>query len=129
MDLLVLNSTNNHSCGRCAFERGRAERKTREHGCDMRLFDRGLDGESESGLPGDGIGGKRMSSLFSRVSPTTNPGSYSVTASGAKPTPGGTAGSAFSGLLPQAGMRLGPRSRKCTLCTWESAPLPWLRRV
>jgi len=129
MDLLVLNPTNKPSCGRYAFERDRAEQNTREHGCDMRLFAGGLDGESESGLPVDSIGVERMSSLFSCVSPTTNPGSYSVTASGAKPTPGGTAGSAFSGLLPQAEMHLGPRSRKCTLGTWESAPLAWLRRV
>ena len=129
MDLLGLNATNRPSYGRCAVERNRAEQKTREYGSDMRLFAGCLDGESEPGLPVDSIGGKQMSSLFSRVSPTTNPGSYSVTASGAKPTPGGTAGSAFSGLLPQAGMRLGPRSRKCTLGTWESAPLAWLRRV
>lgn len=129
MDLLGLNPTNTRSGERYAFERGRAEQKTHEYGCDMRLFAGDPGGESESGLPVDSISGKRMSSLFGCVSPTTNPGSYSVTASGAKPTPGGTAGSAFSGLLPQAGMRLGPRSRKCTLGTWESAPLAWLRRM
>ena len=89
MDLLDLSATNKPSCRRCAFERDRAEQKTREYGCDMRLFAGGLDGESESGLPVGSIGGNRMSSLFCRVSPTTNPGSYSVTASGAKPTPSG----------------------------------------
>ena len=42
----------------------------------------------------------------------------SVTRLGADPAPCGTAGSAFSGLLPQPDA-LGPRSRKCTLGTWE----------
>jgi hypothetical protein len=73
MDLLDLSAMNQPSCRRCAFERDRAEQKTCECGCDMRLFAGGLDGESESGLPVDTVGGKRMSSLFSRVSPTTNP--------------------------------------------------------
>ena|ERR1700679_384772 len=98
MDLLGPSAANKPSCRRCAFERGRAERKTRECGCDMRLFAGGLDGESESGSPVDCIGGKQMSSLFCRVSPTTNPGSYSVTASGAKPTPSGTALFCFYGF-------------------------------
>ncbi len=129
MDILGLNVTNKPSSRRCAFERSRAEQKTRESGCDMRLFAGGLDGESESGLQAYVIGGKRMSSLFSRVSPTTNPASVLGHCFGGKPTPGGTAGSAFSGLLPQAGMRFGPRSRKCTLGTWESAPLARLRQV
>jgi len=129
MDLLGLSATNKPPCGRCAFERDRAEERTREYGCDMRLLAGCLDGESESGLPVDSIGGKRMSSLFIRVSPTTNPAFLLGHCFGGKPTPGGTAGSAFSGLLPQAGIRLGPRSRKCTLGTWESAPLAWLRRV
>jgi hypothetical protein len=129
MDLLGLSVTNKPSSGRCAFERDRVEQKTRECGCDMRLFGEGLDGESESGLPVDCIGGKRMSSLLSRVSPTTNPASLLGHCFGGKPTPCGTAGSDFSGLLPQAGIRLGPRSRKCTLGTWESAPLARLRRV
>ena len=93
MDLLGLSATNKPSCRRCVFERDHAEQKTREFVCDMRLFAGGLDGESESGLPVDCIGGKRMSSLFSRVSPTTNPGSYSVTASGANRRP--AAGSLF----------------------------------
>lgn len=57
MDLLGLSATNNYSCGRCAFEHGCAEQKTHEYGCDMRLFAGGLDGESESGLPVDSIGG------------------------------------------------------------------------
>ena len=129
MDLLGLNATNKPLCRECAFERDRAEQKRRESGCDMQLFCKGLDGESESGLPVDCIGGKRMSSLLSRVSPTTNPASLLGHCFGGKPTPCGTAGSAFSGLLPQAGIRLGPRSRKCTLGTWESAPLARLRRV
>jgi hypothetical protein len=129
MDLLGLNATNRPSCRRCAFERDRGEQKTRESGCDMRLFCKGLDGESESGLPVDCIGGKRMSSFLSRVSPTTNPAFLLGHCFGGKPPPCGTAGSAFSGLLPQAGIRLGPRSRKCTLGTWESAPLARLRRV
>ena len=129
MDLLGLSVTNKPTCRRCAFEGGSAEQKTREPGCDMRLFCEGLDGESESGVPVDCIGGKRMSSLFSRVSSTTNPAFLLGHCFGGKPTPGGTAGSAFSGLLPQAGIRLGPRSRKCTLGTWESAPLARLRRV
>ena len=73
MDLLGLSATNKPSSGRCAFEHNRAEQKTREYGCDMRLFAGGLDGESESGLPVNSIGGKRMSSMFIRVSPTTNP--------------------------------------------------------
>jgi hypothetical protein len=73
MNLLGLSATNKPSYRRCAFERDRAEQKTREYGCDMRLFGGGLDGESESGLPVGSIGGKRMSSLFSRVSPITNP--------------------------------------------------------
>ena len=73
MDLLGLSATNKPSCGRCAFERDRAEQRTREYGCDMRLFAGCLDGESESGLPVGSIGGNQMSSLFSRVSPTTNP--------------------------------------------------------
>jgi hypothetical protein len=51
------------------------------------------------------------------------PCSPSVTRFGAYPAPGGTAGSAFSGLLPQPGA-LGPRSRKCTLGTWERGTLP-----
>ena len=51
MDLLGLSATNKPSCERCAFERGRADQKTREYGCDMRLFAGGLDGKSESGLP------------------------------------------------------------------------------
>jgi hypothetical protein len=129
MNLLGLSATNKPSSRRCAFERDRAEQKTREYGCDMRLFSGGLDGKSESGLPVHSIGGKRVSSLFSRVSPTTNPGSVLGHCFGGKPTPCGTAGSAFSGLLPQAGMRFGPRSRKCTLGTWESAPLARLRQV
>ena len=89
MDLLGVNATNKPSCGRCAFERERTEQKTRECGCDMRLFARGLDGESEPGLPVNCIGGKRMSSLFSRVSPTTNPASVLGHCFGGKPTPGG----------------------------------------
>jgi hypothetical protein len=129
MDLLGLNATNKPSRRRCVFERGRAEQKTRESGCDMPLFAGCLDGECESGSPVDSIGGKRMSSLFSPVSPTTNPAFLLGHCFGGKPTPCGTAGSAFSGLLPQAGIRLGPRSRKCTLGTWESAPLARLRRV
>jgi hypothetical protein len=68
MDLLGLSATNKPSCGRYGFERDRVEQKTREYGCDMRLFGGGLDGESESGLPVDCIGEKRMSSLLSRVS-------------------------------------------------------------
>ena len=59
MDILGLNATNQPSCRRRAFERDRAEQKTREYGCDMRLFAGGLDGESESGLPVNNIGGKR----------------------------------------------------------------------
>ena len=129
MDLLGLNATNKPSRRRCAFEPDRTEQKTREYGCDMRLLAGGLGGESGSGLPVDSIGGKRMSSLFIRVSPTTNPAFLLGHCFGGKPTPGGTAGSAFSGLLPQAGIRLGPRSRKCTLGTWESAPLARLRQV
>ena len=129
MDLLGLSATNRPSCRGCAFEHDCGEQKTRESGCDMRLFCKGLNRESESGLPVDSIGGKRMSSLFSRVSPSTNPASVLGHCFGDKPTPCGTAGSAFSGLLPQAGMRLGPRSRKCTLGTWESAPLARLRQV
>jgi hypothetical protein len=93
MDHLGLSATNKPSCGRCAFERDRAEHQTREYGCDMRLFGGGLDGESESGLPVGSIGGNRMSSMFNCVSPTTNPGSYSVTASGANRRP--AAGSLF----------------------------------
>jgi hypothetical protein len=46
------------------------------------------------------------------------PCSPAVTRFGAYPAPGGTAGSAFSGLLPQPGA-LGPHSKKCTLGTWE----------
>ena len=89
MDLLGLSVTNKPSSGRCAFERDRVEQKTRECGCDMRLFAGCLDGESESGLPVDSIGGKRMSSLLSRVSPTTNPASLLGHCFGGKPTPGG----------------------------------------
>jgi hypothetical protein len=89
MDLLGLNATNRPSCRRCAFERDRAEQKTRESGCDMRLFCEGLDGKSESGLPVNCIGGKRMSSMFNRVSPTTNPVSLLGHCFGGKPTPGG----------------------------------------
>ena len=89
MDLLGLNPTNKPSSGRPAFERDRGEQKTREYGCDMRLSAGGLDGESESGLPVDCIGGKRMSSLFSRVSPTTNPASVLGHCFGGKPTPCG----------------------------------------
>ena len=129
MSLLGLSVTNKPSSGGRAFERGRAEQKTCEYGCDMRLFAGGLDGESESGLPVYVVGGKRMSSLFNHASPTTNPASVLGHCFGGKPTPCGTAGSAFSGLLPQAGMRFGPRSRKCTLGTWESAPLARLRQV
>jgi hypothetical protein len=73
MDLLGLNATNKPSRRRCAFERDRTKQKTCEYGCDMRLLAGGLGEESGSGLPMDSIGGKRMSSLFSRVSPTTNP--------------------------------------------------------
>ena len=89
MDLLGLSATNKPSCGRCAFERDRAEERTREYGCDMRLLAGCLDGESESGLPVDSIGGKRMSSLFIRVSPTTNPAFLLGHCFGGKPTPGG----------------------------------------
>ena len=129
MDLLVLNASNDRSCGRCALERGCAEQKTRKSGCDMRLSAGGLDGESESGLPVNRIGGER-NELF--VQPCVSNHESRLLLGhcfGGKPTPCGTAGSAFSGLLPQAGIRLGPHSRKCTLGTWESAPLAWLRRV
>ena len=98
MDLLDLSATNKPSCRRCAFERGRAEQKTREYGCDMRLFAGCLDGESESGLPVDSIGGKRMSSMFNRVSPTTNPASLLGHCFGGKPTPCGTALFCFYGF-------------------------------
>jgi hypothetical protein len=89
MDLLGLNATNKPSCRRCAFECDRTEQNTRECGCDMRLFAVGLDGEGESGLPAYVIGGKRMSSFFNRVSPTTNPASVLGHCFGGKPTPGG----------------------------------------
>jgi|HubBroStandDraft_5_1064220.scaffolds.fasta_scaffold1059838_1 hypothetical protein len=89
MDLLGLNATNKPSCGRGAFERDRAEQKTREYGREMRLIAGGLDGESESGFPVNCIGGKRMSSLFRRVSPTTNPAAVLGHCFGGKPTPGG----------------------------------------
>jgi hypothetical protein len=93
MDLLGLSATNKPSCGRCAFERDRAEQKTREYGCDMRLFAEVWTGSVNLDCQWGSIGGNQMSSLFSPVSPTTNPGSYSVTASGANRRP--AAGSLF----------------------------------
>jgi len=133
MDLLGLNATNKPSCRRCAFERDCTEQKTREYGCDMRLFLRGLDGESESGLPVYSIGGKRMTSLLSRVSPTTNP---AFTRSLPR---GQTDAQRHSALLllrlPSKSFRKEHRKHfdeptvNAELGTWESAPLAWLRRV
>ena len=129
MALLALNATNKPSCGGCALEHDRAGQKTRESGCDMRLFAGGLDGEGESGLPVNRIGGERNEFLVQPCVSNHESRLQLGHCFGGKPTPGGTAGSAFSGLLPEAGIRLGPHSRKCTLGAWESAPLAWLRRV
>jgi hypothetical protein len=97
MDLLGLSAMNKPSCGGCAFERDRAEQKTRECSCDMRLFGGGLDGESESGLPLDCIGGKRMSSLFSVCLQPRIPLLLGH-CFGGKPTPSGTALFCFYGF-------------------------------
>jgi hypothetical protein len=129
MNLLGLNAMNNHSCGRCAFERGCAEQKTRECGCDMRLFAGGLDRESGSGLPVNSIDGKRMSSLFNRVSPTTNP---AVTRSLLRGQTDARrqARSSASATPPSVTVSIcnGP-SVNAELRPWESAPLARLRQV
>jgi hypothetical protein len=93
MDLLGHSASNKPSCGRCAFERDPGEQKTRAYGCDMRLSAGGLDGESESGLPG---GLHRLEADEFIVQPcVSNHESrcYSVTASGANRRP--AAGSLF----------------------------------
>ena len=129
MDLLGLNATNKPSCGRCAFERDRAEQKTSEYGCDMRLFAGGLDGESKSGLPAYVIGGKRMSSLFSRVSPTTNP-AFTRSLLRGQTDARRQARSSASATPPSVTVSIcdGP-SVNAELRPWESAPLARLRQV
>jgi hypothetical protein len=129
MDLLGLNVTNKPSCRGCAFERSRAEQKTSEYGCDMRLFAGGLDGKSESGLPAYVIGGKQMSSLFNCVSPTTNP---AVTRSLLRGQTDARrqARSSASATPPSVTVSIcdGP-SVNAELRPWESAPLARLRQV
>jgi hypothetical protein len=133
MDLLGLSAMNQPSCRRCAFERDRAEQKTRECGCDIRLFAGGLDGDSESGLPVDSIGGKRMSSLFSCVSPTTNPAFTQSLLRGQ--TDAQRHGALLLLRFPSKSFRKEYRKHfdeptvNAELGTWESAPLAWLRRV
>ena len=133
MDLLGLSATNKPSSGRCAFEHNRAEQKTREYGCDMRLFAGGLDRESKSGLPAYVIGGKRMSSLFNRVSPTTNPAFTRSLLRGQ--TDALRHGALLLLRLPSKSFRKEHRKHfdeptvNAELGTWESAPLAWLRRV
>jgi hypothetical protein len=133
MDLLGLSATNKPSCRRCAIERDRTEQKTREYGCYMRLLGGGLDGECESGLPVGSIGGKRMSSLFNRVSLTTNP---AVTRSLLRgQTDALRHGALLLLRLPSKSFRKEHRKHfdeptvNAELGTWESAPLAWLRRV
>jgi len=133
MDLLGLSATNEPSCRRCAFERDHAEQKTREYGCDMRLFAGGLDAESESGLPVGSIGGKRMSSLFNRVSPTTNPAFTRSLLRGQ--TDALRHGALLLLRLPSKSFRKEHRKHfdkptvNAELGTWESAPLARLRQV
>ena len=129
MDLLGLSATNKPSYGRCAFERDRAQLKTREYGCDMRLFAGGMDRESESGLPVGSIGGKRMSSLFSRVSPTTNPAVTRSLLRGQTDARRQACSSA-SATPPSVTVSIcdGP-SVNAELRPWESAPLARLRQV
>lgn len=133
MDLPGLSAMNKPSFGRCAFERDHAEQKTREYGCDMRLLSGSLDGESESGLPVDSIGGKRMSSFFSRVSPTTNPAFTRSLLRGQ--TDAQRHGALLLLRLPSKSFRNEHRKHfdeptvNAELGTWESAPLAWLRRV
>ena len=133
MDLLGLSATNTPSCRRCAFERDHAEQKTREFSCDMRLFAGGMDRESESGLPVGSIGGKRMSSLFNRVSPTTNPAFTRSLLRGQ--TDALRHGALLLLRLPSKSFRKEHRKHfdeptvNAELGTWESAPLAWLRRV
>ena len=129
MNILGLSATNKPSCGRCAFERGSAEQKMREYGCDMRLFARGLDGESKSGLPAYVIGGKRMSSLFNRVSPTTNP-AFTRSLLRGQTDARRQARSSASATPPSVTVSIcdGP-SVNAELRPWESAPLARLRQV
>jgi hypothetical protein len=129
MDLLGLSVTNKPSCGRRAFERDCAEQKARESGCDMRLFAGGLDGESESGLPVGSIGGKRMSSLFNRVSPTTNP-AFTRSLLQGQTDARRQACSSASATPPSVTVSIcdGP-SVNAELRPWESAPLARLRHV
>ena len=114
MDLLGLSATNRPSCGRCAFERDRAEQKTRECGCDMRLFAGGLDGESESGLPVDMH--RREADEFIVQPCVSNHESRFLLGHcfGGKPTPCGTALFCFSATPPSGyGFHLRRTLRKC----------------
>src|ERR1700679_270272 len=129
MNLLGLSATTNPSGGRCAFERRSAEQKTHEYGCDMRLFAGGVDGESKSGLPAYVIGGKRMSSLFNRVSPTTNP-AFTRSLLRGQTDARRQARSSASATPPSVTVSIcdGP-SVNAELRPWERAPPPRLRQV
>jgi hypothetical protein len=128
--LLGLSAANNHPCGRWALELGRAEQKTRECGCDMRLFAGGRGGEIGSGLPADIIGGKRngvivpacVSMYVSRLmlghcfGPIRRPAARRSSAS------------ACAALRVTVSTCGGP-SVNAELGTWEPGPLAWLRLV
>lgn len=134
ISLLGHDVPNRDALGRCAFERCYAEQRTSGCGGRTRLFVGGPFGRSESGLPANGISGKgRVASVLRGVS-HINPAACSVTASGPKPTPGGTALFCFHGfhrnLIRKNTEKICDKPTvNAELGTWESGPLAWLRRV
>ena len=130
MDLLILNAVQNLSTLECVQEHGRDQQKRCGFACrNAALFAGRLGWKSRRGLPVDSISGERNEFLVHSCISNYESRLLLGHCFGVKPTPGGTAGSAFSGLLPQAGMRLGPHSRKSTLGAWESDPLARLCQV
>ena len=89
--LIGLSLMNTHPRSGRALKRGRAELKTHDCGCDMRLFAEGLDGasSSDSELPVYRIDGKLRRS-FCFMSPISIPLMLGH-CFGGKPTPGGAA--------------------------------------
>jgi hypothetical protein len=92
-----------------ALECGRAEQKTGDSECEIRLFVRRSSGSSGSELPADGIAGKwRDRIVLMGVSPVQSRFLLGH-CFGANATPGGTAPLCFPDSSPRAG--LGPCSR------------------
>lgn len=141
--LLGHGGTNGISPLLCALEHDHAEQKTRDTGCDMRLFVPRSGEERRCGLPVDGITREQRVCIHQmRVSPAP----FRLLLGhcfGAHATPGGARSSA-SLRAPRWG--LGPAQnkfenggsehrpnffrvppRKQTFGTWESRPLAWLR--